>query len=180
MDGHGDVVDVELRVAGEQRRHVGVRPEAEHHDLELAAAVGAELVAVRRGAGLRRLGGLGGRHRVDERGVDVDLVEERLPGLALVAVGGRRLDEPLVAPPEHHPAPVDLAADLALLGEPGQLAVDRVGDRAAGEREMGYAAVRLGVDEPGQQLTRHRDGERLLVLVDLDPRLGAAHRRCLR
>ena len=142
--------------------------------------MGAELVAVRRGAVLGRLGGLGGGHRVDEGGVDVDLVEERLAGLALVAVGRGGLDEALVAPPEHHPGPVDLAADLALLGQPGQLAVDGVGDRAAGERELGYAAVRLGVDDPGQQLAGDGDGERVLVLVDLDPRFRVLIGRCSR
>ena len=87
-------------------------------------------VGVRRGGGLAaRRGGLGGRHRVDEGGVDVDLVEGNdSRACALVAVGRGGLDEALVAPPEHHPGPVDLAADLALLGQPGQLAVDGVGE----------------------------------------------------
>ena len=66
------------------------------------------------------------------RRVDPDRVEERLAGLAGVAVGDVGRDEPLVAPPDDHPRPVDAGAG----GEPGQLAVDRVGDGAAGERDL--------------------------------------------
>ena len=96
-------------MAGEQRGHVAVRSDAEHHDLERAAALGPELAAV-------RVGGLGdGREvvgradLVDPGGVDADRVEERGPGCAGVAVGGVAGDEALVTPPEVDARPVDAA-----------------------------------------------------------------------
>ena len=66
LGGVGDadrdrVVDVELRVAGEQRGDVAVGADAEHHDVELAVRRAAQLVAVRRGALLDARGRLGRR-----------------------------------------------------------------------------------------------------------------------
>ena len=99
-----------------------------------------------------------------------DRVEERLPGALRVAVGGVAGDEPLVAPPHHDPAPVDLGPG----GEPGQLVVHRLRDAASGQRDLRLVPGRLRVGQPRQQLTGHGGRERRGVGLDLHPRSGHA------
>ena len=53
--------------------------------------------------------------------------------------------------------------------EPGQLAVDGLGDGAAGERDLRLVPAGLGVRQPGQQLAGDRGRERVRGLVHLDP-----------
>ena len=94
-----------------------------------AATDRPDRVGVRRGGtvdvvGVRRRGDL-----VDPCRVDRERVEHRRAGLPGVPVVGVRGDEALVAPEEVDPAPVDVAVGT----EPGDLAVDLVGDGAAGE-----------------------------------------------
>ena len=88
-DGDRDVVAVELRVTGEQGGHVAVGSDAQHHDVELATAVLAQPVGVRRRAGLHVGDVVGGGHLVHRGGPDG--VEERRPGAACVAVLGAAL-----------------------------------------------------------------------------------------
>ena len=48
----------------------------------------------------------------------------------------------------------------------------RLGDAAAGERDLRLVAGGLRVGQPAEQLAGDRGGHRRAVVVDLDPRLG--------
>ena len=94
----------------------------------------------------------GGRDLVHPGRVDADGVQERRAGLRGVALVGVWRHEPLVAPEELDPRPVDVAARR----EPGDLAVDPVGDGAAGQRDLRHVAGRLPHREPGAGRHRRR------------------------
>ena len=125
---------------------------------------GAELVGVAggRGVGVVAVRTVRRAHRVDARRVEVEVVEQRPPGLQLVALGVVGGDEPLVAPPDVDPAPVD--------GVPGGGAAhgleQRDADAAAGQHDGRPAAQRLRVDEPGEQPGGGRLGQDVGVAGD--------------
>jgi hypothetical protein len=82
-------------------RHVLVGGRRRHQLVGVAGGGGVRVVAVRAARGA---------HRVHARRVEVEVVEQRLPGLPLVAVGVVGGHEALVAPPHVDPAPVDARA----------------------------------------------------------------------
>ena len=101
---------------GEERGDVPVGPDAEqqhveggHRPVVLGPGRGGQLGGVAGGGGLRvvAVGTVGGRHRVHPRRVQRHRVEQRLAGLGLVALRVAGGQEPLVAPPDVEPAPVD-------------------------------------------------------------------------
>jgi hypothetical protein len=79
--------------------------------------------------------------------LNVDMVEQGAARTSFVALGIARRQEPLVAPPDLDPAPVD--------GVPrrsgGQLREDLGADPAAGQYDRGDALGRDGVNEPGDE-----------------------------
>ncbi len=79
------------------------------------------------------------------------------------------VDVALVAPPQLDAAPVDVARD----GLARDLAVDRVGDRAAGQADPGHLAGGLRVLDRVQQCSGDGAGER--DVVGLDDDLGGGH-----
>ncbi len=91
-----------------------------------------------------------------------------LDGVALRVAGGQ---EPLVAPPEVQPRPVDRVARRGG-GDRGQ---QGVAVASAGEHHRGGAAGGLGVHDPGDQPGRGRLGHQLLVPVDDQLRGGRGH-----
>ena len=98
------------------------------------------------------------------------VVEQRPPGLGLVAVRVAGGKEPLVAPPDIDPGPVDRVSGGQLADRP----VDRGGDPPTGEHHGRLAPFRLRVDDPYDQAGRDRLGEQLGVGVHDDAGLGHA------
>ena len=102
------------RVFRKERGHMGVRSHAEHQHVELGhtrpgGRRRGELVRVAGGGrvDVRSVRAVGGRHRVNARRVQGYRVQQRLAGLRLVALRVARGQEPLVAPPDVQPSPVD-------------------------------------------------------------------------
>ena len=147
---------VELRVAGEQRGHVSVGTDAEHHQLEATDADGADGVGVRRRRVVDRGHLVGGRHLVHAGRVDPDEVEDGAPGVVGVAVGGV----------------------VAVRGEAGDLSVDVLGDAAPGEGHLRDLARGLGHGDQADERSGHGGGQVGGVLVDLDAGRGCRCGRC--
>ena len=171
-DADGDlVVDVELGGAREQRGDVAVGAHAEHQHLERAGAVLAQRLRSTPPRPRRRIaasavegiswtlaGSNGSRSRNAARAS---------PGVAVLGVGRH---EPLVAPPDDHPRPVDLgAADPSgrARGARPSAMVPPVSP-ICGSSPRAWASSSRVISSPA-------DGRRQVggVDVDLDPRSGA-------
>ena len=92
-----------------EQQHV----EAGHRAVVLRPGGLAQLGGVGVGRLLGRQARVGAAHHVHPRGVDVDVVEQRLAGAGLVALGVAGGQEPLVAPPDVQAPPVDGVAGRA-------------------------------------------------------------------
>ena len=132
--GDAAVLDLELRRAGEERRHVAVAAEPEQEQVQLDAVERRVVLG----------GGVGGRelaaHPVHLERRYGQPVEERLLREAIVRALVLGRHAALVAPPQRHLAPVRLELGRALVG---------LGDRvAAGEHDRA-AAGRLLCEQLG-------------------------------
>lgn len=79
--------------------------------------------------------------------LNVDMIEQGAAGAGLVALGIVGGQEPLVAPPDLDPAPVDCVP----CGSGGQFGQDLGADPAAGQYNRGDALGGDGVYEPGDK-----------------------------
>ena len=157
--GGDPVVDVEGRVAGEERGAVAVGADAEHQHVELAGAVLAQ--RLRRTPRRRpRRSAASAVEGISCTWAGSTPTESRKASRAWRALRSSAVGrhEPLVAPPDDHARPVD-AGDAG--DERGDPAVQGLGDGAAGQRDLGYAARGLGGGEPLEQPARHGVGQRV-------------------
>ncbi len=162
---------------------MGVRPEAEHQEVERrhrAVVLGARgglqpgRVAGRRRGGIVAVRAVGPGHGVHPGRIDIHMVEQCLAGAGLVTLRVAGRQEPLIPPPDVQFPPVH--------GVPcsggGQLGQHSGAHPASGEHDRGRATGGLGVDQPGDQPGGHRLGEQALIPVDQHG--GSAHEDFLR
>ncbi|CAM5309829.1 hypothetical protein STANM309S_01099 [Streptomyces tanashiensis] len=154
-----------------------VRADAQHQHVEGRHPA---VVAGTRGRGqllrVRRSGGVDvdvrpvrGRHGMHPRRVERHPVEQRSTGLGDVPLGVALGQEPLVAPPQVEPRPVDRVPR----GRRTERREQAVAVAAAGQHDRGGATRGLGVHDPGDEPGRGGLGHQLLVAVD--DQLRGAH-----
>ena len=130
---------------------------------------------VRRRAGLD-VGGVGGRgHLVHPGGVDPTRVEEAArawPALRSGESGATKRSSP-------HQMTTRDQSTSERRGEPGQLAVDGVGDGAAGQPDLRHLAGRLRVDQPAAARPATAVASASADSCDLDPRRSRRSAACI-
>lgn len=155
-----------------------VRAHAQHQHIErryravvLRTGRGGQFVGVRGrgGVGVVAAGAVRRGHRMDQGRVQRHRVQQSLAGLRDIAFRIALRQEPLVAPPQFEPRPVDRVPG-GRLGESGQQAVAVA---SAGEYHRGVTAGGLGVhdlrDQPGRGGLRHQ------FLVAVHDKLRGTH-----
>ena len=105
---------------------------------------------------------VGRRHGVDERGIEIDMVEQRLAGLGLVSLRVARGKESFVPPPDGEPPPVN-----GISGRRRGDGSEGGGSHAtAGQHDRRMALRRLRVHDSRDEPSRNSLREQLLVAVD--------------
>ena len=159
----------------EDRRDVPLGPHAEHEHVErrrIAERGTGQLGGVTGRSGFRvvTVGTVRRAHRVDPVPVDVDVVEQRLAGLGVIALAVPVRQEALVAPPQVDGPPVDVRT-----AAPGRQRPQRGdADPTAGEHERRGAPLALGPEHRGSQAFGGSGGHSGRVGVDQGERRAHA------
>ena len=178
-DGHHRPLVVERGQAGEQRRDVGVRADAEQQDVEggdramiFRAGRRRQRVSVPRGGrlGIVAVGPVGAGHGVHPGRIGVEVAQQRLPGTGLVPLRVAGGQEALVPPPDVQPPPVHRVAG----GRDRELGEHGGTDPAPGQHQRRRSRGCLDIDQPGDQPRGYRLGEQVRIQVGQHLRCGHA------